>query len=95
LTFHNPAQVFLAGTDATSAFFELHRAEVLKEYSHLRIGLIDQGQRQLNPEPGSLSLVPYAEPTWLREDLHNPYYQDVSKASLFLRIFASLLTVSV
>ncbi|KAJ7494664.1 acyl-CoA dehydrogenase/oxidase [Mycena galericulata] len=68
----------IAGQDATETFFELHRAEVLDRFKHLQIGTV-QGER---PEikshvPGSLSAVPYAEPTWLSQGYHTPYYKDV------------------
>lgn len=28
-------------------------------------------------EIGQLSLVPYAEPTWLSAEFHSPYYKEV------------------
>lgn len=69
----------IAGKDATEAFFGLHRHEVLltPRYARLQIGTV-QGQKQLIPPPasGSLSLVPYAEPTWLSKGYHSPYYND-------------------
>lgn len=67
----------IAGQDATTAFFNLHRHEVLEKYSDLCIGTV-AGER---PEvvvqaPGGLSSVPYAEPTWLAQSLKNPYYKE-------------------
>lgn len=68
----------VAGKDATSVFFGLHRQEVLwKQYDRLRIGQI-QGQTQLikEKEPGAMSGVPYAEPMWLTEGFKpSPYYK--------------------
>lgn len=72
-----------AGKDATEAFFSLHRHEVLlrPQYARLRIGVI-RGQEGIikPPEPGALSSVPYAEPTWLTPGFHNPYYNDNHRA---------------
>jgi prepilin-type processing-associated H-X9-DG protein len=68
-----------AGRDATQVFFGLHRHEVLlrPQYARLQIGTI-RGQEEVikPPVPGELSKVPYAEPTWLVEGYHSPYYTD-------------------
>jgi cytochrome b involved in lipid metabolism len=54
----------VAGQDATTAFYNLHRHEVLQKYSSLCIGTV-QGETPevIDPQPGDLSAVPYAEPT--------------------------------
>ncbi|KAJ7104224.1 acyl-CoA dehydrogenase NM domain-like protein [Mycena belliarum] len=69
----------VAGQDATEAFYSLHRAEVLDkpQYKRLQIGVI-QGQESIikSPVPGDLSLVPYAEPSWLAPGFHSPYYTE-------------------
>ncbi|CAK5268742.1 unnamed protein product [Mycena citricolor] len=69
----------VAGQDATEAFYGLHRAEVLvkPQYQRLQIGTI-VGQQSLiqTPTPGLISKVPYAEPSWLVEGYHSPYYTE-------------------
>jgi hypothetical protein len=69
----------LAGKDATQTFFSLHRHEVLlrPQYARLQIGRV-RGQEEVikPPLPGQLSKVPYAEPTWLSDGYHSPYYTD-------------------
>ncbi|QIW98417.1 hypothetical protein AMS68_003935 [Peltaster fructicola] len=67
----------VAGQDATEAFFNLHRYEVLQKYSNLCIGTIDGEKSEvINPSPGDLSQVPYAEPLWLTPNAHSPYYKE-------------------
>ncbi|KAJ7274448.1 acyl-CoA dehydrogenase/oxidase [Mycena haematopus] len=67
----------LAGQDATERFFELHRAEVLDRYARLQIGTVQGEQPHIQPRvSGSLSAVPYAEPTWLSPGYHSPYYKE-------------------
>lgn len=71
---------YVAGKDATEAFFSLHRYEVLQkpQYRGLQVGSIQGAVQQILPrEPGALSQVPYSEPTWLTQGYHSPYYQDV------------------
>lgn len=67
----------VAGQDATVAFYNLHRHEVLQKYNNLAIGTI-AGEKQsiVTPEPGDLSQVPYAEPLWLRPQFRSPYFKD-------------------
>jgi hypothetical protein len=67
----------VAGQDATVAFYNLHRQEVLQKYSSLCIGTIN-GEKPKNIEhkPGDLSLVPYGEPTWLTPQFKSPYYNE-------------------
>ena len=68
----------VAGTDATSAFYNLHRQEVLERYiDDLAVGTI-QGEKPsvVRPKPGDLSLVPYAEPLWLSPVFKNPYFNE-------------------
>ncbi|GAA5911500.1 hypothetical protein JCM6882_000519 [Rhodosporidiobolus microsporus] len=71
----------VAGKDATDAFFGMHRAEVLNKYGRYIIGTVEgQKPRLLLPTPGTLSPVPYAEPTWLSEGYTSPYYKDSHRA---------------
>ncbi|EOO01909.1 putative acyl- dehydrogenase protein [Phaeoacremonium minimum UCRPA7] len=67
----------VAGTDATSDFYNLHRHEVLVKYADLAIGtLAGEKPSVITPKPGDLSLVPYAEPLWLTPSFRSPYYKD-------------------
>nr|GAT56055.1 acyl-CoA dehydrogenase [Mycena chlorophos] len=69
----------VAGQDATDAFFGLHRQEVLlrPQYARLQIGTISGASPSIQARPaGSLSLVPYAEPTWLTPGYHSPYFTE-------------------
>lgn len=67
----------VAGTDCTSQFFQIHRLNVLDKYSKLQIGYIEGSSRKyVTPEFGSLSLVPYAEPQWLRKGQRSPYFNE-------------------
>ena len=71
----------IAGQDATEAFFGLHRFEVLQkpQYARLQIGVVTGEKETIRPRaPGELSKVPYAEPTWLVQGYHSPYYKEVS-----------------
>ncbi|KAK4188019.1 acyl-CoA dehydrogenase/oxidase [Podospora australis] len=67
----------VAGKDATAAFYNLHRHEVLQKYSDLAIGTIE-GEKQsiITPKIGDLSPVPYAEPLWLTPQFKSPYFKD-------------------
>lgn len=67
----------VAGQDATEAFYNLHRHEVLQQYSDLCIGTI-QGETPevIDSKPGDLSQVPYAEPGWLSPPTKSPYYKE-------------------
>ncbi|KAF3047452.1 hypothetical protein E8E12_007166 [Didymella heteroderae] len=67
----------VAGTDATIAFYNLHRQEVLEKYSDLCIGTIEGEKSEvIVPQPGDLSPVPYAEPLWLRPQFKSPYFTE-------------------
>ena len=69
-----------AGQDATEAFYGLHRNEVIEkpQYKRLQIGVIGGEQSVITGRiQGELSKVPYAEPTWLADGYHNPYYTEV------------------
>jgi alkylation response protein AidB-like acyl-CoA dehydrogenase len=67
----------VAGTDATAAFYNLHRQEVIQKYKSLCIGTITGEKPEVIEEnPGDLSTVPYAEPLWLRPEFKNPYYNE-------------------
>lgn len=65
----------VAGQDATTAFYNLHRHEVLVKYSDLAIGTIEgEAPQVIAMKPGELSQVPYAEPLWLAAPFRSPYY---------------------
>ncbi|CAG9952852.1 unnamed protein product [Clonostachys rosea f. rosea IK726] len=67
----------VAGRDATTAFYNLHRHEVLSKYRDLAIGTIENEKPQvITPKPGDLSPVPYAEPLWLSPPFRSPYFKD-------------------
>ncbi|KJR82878.1 acyl-CoA dehydrogenase family protein [Sporothrix schenckii 1099-18] len=68
----------VAGKDATSDFYNLHRQEALEKYiDDLAVGTI-KGETPsiVRPKPGDLSLVPYAEPLWLSPVFKTPYFND-------------------
>ncbi len=65
----------VAGQDATQAFYNLHRHEVLQQYSKLCIGTIEGEKAEvIDPQIGDISQVPYAEPLWLAPQFRTPYY---------------------
>jgi cytochrome b involved in lipid metabolism len=67
----------VAGKDATEAFYNLHRQEVLQNYSNLCLGTLEGEKSQaIEHKAGDLSLVPYGEPTWLSQQFKSPYYND-------------------
>ncbi|KAF1813265.1 acyl-CoA dehydrogenase family protein [Eremomyces bilateralis CBS 781.70] len=67
----------IAGTDATDAFYNLHRQEVLAKYRDLCIGTVEgETPEVIELGPTDLSTVPYAEPLWLRPPYKSPYYND-------------------
>ncbi|KAI1482989.1 acyl-CoA dehydrogenase NM domain-like protein [Daldinia eschscholtzii] len=67
----------VAGQDATVAFYNLHRHEVLTKYEDLCIGTLEGEKPQVvTPKPGDLSAVPYAEPLWLTPQFKSPYYNE-------------------
>lgn len=67
----------VAGQDATTAFYNLHRHEVITKYADLAIGTVEGEKPQvITPQPGDLSQVPYAEPLWLAPSFHSPYYKE-------------------
>lgn len=69
----------VAGQDATTVFYGLHRQEVLlkPQYQRLRIGQIEGEQPKIRLRgPSDLSRVPYAEPAWLTPDFVSPYFND-------------------
>ncbi|KAK5074158.1 hypothetical protein LTS08_005116 [Lithohypha guttulata] len=66
-----------AGKDSTTAFYNLHRHEVLQKYADLCIGLIEGEKSEVvDMKPGDLSPVPYAEPIWLTPAFKSPYYKE-------------------
>ena len=67
----------VAGQDATQAFYNLHRHEVLQKYTDLCIGTIEGEKPEvIDQGPGDLSQVPYGEPLWLTPAFKSPYYKD-------------------
>ncbi|KAK5952791.1 hypothetical protein OHC33_006384 [Knufia fluminis] len=67
----------VAGQDATQAFYNLHRHEVLQKYSDLCIGTLEGEKSEvIEPHPGDLSQVPYGEPLWLTPAFKSPYYKE-------------------
>lgn len=68
----------VAGKDATTEFYNLHRQEVLQKYKKtLCIGTVAGEEPEvIEPEIGGLSPVPYGEPLWLRPEFKSPYYND-------------------
>ncbi|TFK72902.1 peroxisomal acyl-CoA-dehydrogenase [Pluteus cervinus] len=73
----------IAGQDATEAFFGLHRLQVLRhpQYARLQIGVLAGESEKIKPRAaGSLSEVPYAEPTWLTPVYHSPYFKEHHRA---------------
>ncbi|KZT07648.1 peroxisomal acyl-CoA-dehydrogenase [Laetiporus sulphureus 93-53] len=70
----------IPGEDATEAFYSLHRHEVLErpQYKRLQIGYIQGEEPQIvsTINDGAISKVPYAEPTWLVDGYHSPYYTE-------------------
>lgn len=70
----------VAGQDATSAFYNLHRQEVLQKYASLCIGTIEGEKPEvIESHPGDLSRVPYAEPIWLTPVFKSPYYKETHR----------------
>ncbi|KIW30292.1 uncharacterized protein PV07_06048 [Cladophialophora immunda] len=71
----------VAGQDATTAFYNLHRHEVLQKYANLCIGTVEGEKPEvIDPKPGDLSKVPYAEPVWLTPQFKSPYYNSSHRA---------------
>ncbi|KAK5992278.1 Acyl-CoA dehydrogenase apdG [Cladobotryum mycophilum] len=67
----------IAGQDATKAFYNLHRQEVLTKYADLAIGTVAGEKSQVIVQgPGDFSPVPYAEPLWLSPVFKSPYYKE-------------------
>jgi alkylation response protein AidB-like acyl-CoA dehydrogenase/predicted heme/steroid binding protein len=67
----------VAGHDATRDFYSMHRHEVLSKYRTLIIGRIENQTPQVASRGiGALSIVPYAEPSWLVPLFKSPYYND-------------------
>ena len=70
----------VAGQDATEAFYNLHRHEVLQQYKALCIGTLEgEKPEAIDHKPGDLSTVPYAEPLWLNPEFYSPYYTEGHK----------------
>ncbi|EMC93022.1 hypothetical protein BAUCODRAFT_270716 [Baudoinia panamericana UAMH 10762] len=79
----------VAGQDATTAFYNLHRHEVLQQYASLCLGAVDGEKSEvIDPQPGDLSKVPYAEPLWLAPQFKSPYYSESHrKLQKAIRVF--------
>ncbi|KAI0096071.1 acyl-CoA dehydrogenase-like protein [Nemania sp. FL0031] len=79
----------VAGQDATAAFYNLHRHEVLAKYEDLQIGTVaGETPTVVTPQPGDLSLVPYGEPLWLSPVFKSPYYNESHrKLQKAMRVF--------
>ncbi|KAF2768948.1 acyl-CoA dehydrogenase NM domain-like protein [Teratosphaeria nubilosa] len=79
----------VAGQDATEAFYNLHRHEVLQQYGSMCIGTVEgETPEVIDPQPGDLSQVPYAEPLWLTPQFASPYYKESHrKLQKAMRIF--------
>ncbi|CAK7274507.1 hypothetical protein SEPCBS57363_006200 [Sporothrix epigloea] len=80
----------VAGKDATSDFYNLHRQEALEKYiDDLAVGTIEGEKPSIvRPKPGDLSLVPYAEPLWLSPVFKSPYFTNSHRRlQRALRIF--------
>ena len=62
------------------AFYDLHRHEVLErpQYARLQVRVLRGEQSVITGRlVGGLSSVPSAEPTYLTEGFHSPYYTEV------------------
>jgi len=73
----------VAGQDATTVFYGLHRSEILQkpQYQRLKIGQIEGQTQQIKATmPGDISKVPYGEPTWLTPEFKSPYYSASHRA---------------
>lgn len=79
----------VAGQDATTVFYSLHRQEVLQKpgYARLQIGVIEGEKPEVAPlQPGELSQVPYGEPSWLTKGFQSPYFKEVSQYNEIIRL---------
>jgi len=67
----------VAGQDATSEFYSMHRHEILTKYANMVIGTI-QGEtpQVIEPRAGDLCPIPYTEPMWLSPEFKSPYYDE-------------------
>jgi hypothetical protein len=86
--------VVTVGQDATEAFYGLHRHEILMkpQYRRLQIGILVGEKSVIHGRiAGELSKVPYAEPTWLADGYHSPYYTEVA---CFLLLSLALLVLT-
>jgi hypothetical protein len=58
-------------------YYALHRQNILTKYARLKIGSIQGESTKILPiVPGSNSLVPFGEPTWITPVYHSPYYKE-------------------
>lgn len=56
----------------------MHDVIVKPQFARLQIGVIEGEESVIHGRVvGEISKVPYAEPTWLVDGYHNPYYTDV------------------
>lgn len=73
----------VAGQDATTVFYGLHRSEILQkpQYQRLKIGQIEGETQKIHAmQAGDISKVPYGEPTWLTPEFKSPYYNASHRA---------------
>lgn len=72
----------IAGTDATTAFYNLHRHEVIEKYRpSLCLGVLEGEMPEVvEMAAGDLSQVPYAEPMWITPQFKSPYYNASHRA---------------
>jgi len=69
-----------AGKDATEAFFDLHRNDVLLKYDRLVIGKLNESHDPVDSvDLGQISRVPYSEGTIWRPGWGSPYYNESHK----------------
>ncbi|KAG0124905.1 acyl-CoA dehydrogenase/oxidase [Tuber indicum] len=70
----------VAGQDATSEFYSMHRHEILTKYANLAIGTIQgESPQVIEPKAGDLCPIPYTEPMWLSPDFKSPYYDETHR----------------
>ncbi|RXK38326.1 acyl-CoA dehydrogenase [Tremella mesenterica] len=85
----------VAGQDATTVFYGLHRSEILQkpQYQRLKIGIVEGQKPRIKPSlPGDISRVPYGEPTWLTPEYKSPYFKESHRAlQKAMRIFVDEL----
>eukprot|EP01062_Namystynia_karyoxenos_P073343 TRINITY_DN70143_c0_g1_i1.p1 TRINITY_DN70143_c0_g1~~TRINITY_DN70143_c0_g1_i1.p1 ORF type:complete len:520 (+),score=141.16 TRINITY_DN70143_c0_g1_i1:91-1650(+) len=64
-----------AGKDATAAFWQLHRTDVLEKYQRLQIGRLEGAPPVKPRDLGACSMVPYASPA-AYQGFASPYFTE-------------------